>query len=1841
MSRQTMKKTMTRATSKATAPRAAALARCAFACALALSLALPAEGLAYAFADAGGSDAASAATAAGEASVAVAAKDAAPAAESGGSGDAVAPGEGDAAAADDSDAVGEPEDSGEVPAQGGEGEEQDAPELGPDATDDDGPASEAPEGDAEEAEAASPDAASESRASPIYFRVTNDATGAAIGGNYTNLQDAIDACPVRKACTVKLVGGNYIIGPTTEAARTKMYQEITLTSDTGSRIIFRQQSNFYGKAANRHIYVELYSKFVLKGIALEGPRKNAAGELDTSFLNEAGGVSSEGYLELGPGSVISFCSGSGVYENGNEHGSLTINGGIVKKCYSVSGGGGVCCILASFEMNSGNIEDNRVVNFNNFASNQGGGLALYSTDNMGAPFVINGGTIRNNTIEHPSTWKEGGPESQGGGVYVGSGHLIMTGGAITGNSAFDGGGVALCSAGHTSSSSGDDARFTMTGGTITGNTALCDGGGIVCFPFNPVNLNLGGSMKGYYAEPMLDDLSDGDNPYRNLRISGSATVSGNHATLSGAVVPPSNAASYNALFPGSLLNNNEVNYRRLGDEMSVVPNNGTSEPNVVFRCDDPWTNWRDRFNLTASMFSGLTPPTINTHIESLNTAADGSGTSYQVPSTDNKVPLMREPTTTLYAQWSINQATIEFDSQGGVPASQTITVDVDDPINWFPPVEKHGQVLLGWFTQPSGGTEVHTTDTPLTLDPSVQHGDTITVYAHWVDAVCQRITPNPYGGEYLNGTYATFEEGFGAMRGGDRLELIRNAELSSRAQSYLMGGNGTRTVTTAPTVNPVSGACEWLGPAPAAGEAPRAEIRRSSASGSIVVAGSGSSTITADFENVIIDGGSKASVPIAGTVESLLVTTGIASLRLGDGAVVRNVMATCATASGTAVGQPIFIDSTPDPSTGKSFIIDDGALIEDLHITTTSGGLGSGTMSPISVCTSGVKVLMKGGTVRNCSSNMNGGAFGIWNTTNSLEIGGNAVVENNHADFRGGAVYGYVELKDNAVVRNNTAGEAGGGVFGTGSIAGDALIQGNRAPAGGGIYAALVSINSGFKFQGGRITGNTATGIGGVYPSVTPSAASGGGGVYTDFYLPSSEFSGNPVIWGNTGALGDDNMLVGIDASVLPADVVASKLKVVSPGMDPNAKVGVNVALANMLPYQVPSDYLGLGARFGVYSPLALNQFLDAFIDDIDHSLLGADGGAVGTSVANTGHAVWGTAVCQIIRPNATTGVEEFWRGYTSVQNAVAAAQDGDRIELLKDVDLNGPAVGDWASGTVELTTAPVIQPVAGASAWQGLAGAGVTPRATVSCTAASSGMSVQGGGELSTKNIVFKQPTGAPSMLGSLFLLQNASSLTLDDGTEVKDFKLAVGALIASDGSACEVLFEPGSSVHDSREVVHLAGQGDVSVRGGEFYAISGGTCVFNMDAGTKLAISGGSFHDNASRWEGGVVRSAGDVELTGGEFFDNKAADGYRGGAVFVYDSSGGTDVNSFSIGGNVHVHDNSVKGNVSTGAVHAAGIPAIIEGSPVIEDNVKYKADGSLEEGHYDYFLDTASTLAVSGALGTSASIGIRTVVANNPGDQFATYDAGANVNLDKFFDNANPLLVGSDGGSGRAIWKLALVDTSFTKVGASQEPGGAHGLYSGLPGAKFNVYEYVGAAPLTQAALDSGAVGPAGTASADWAPLLDAAGTVGAAGNTSNVPHEFVSDGNGKVDLTKVKPNAWYMLVETEAPAGYQLPQGQWAFQVSDPDGDGTYAIDTSSVLACKGPAGGSLPPAMATSVETSSGTETGVFVVNTPEFGLPHAGVLPQLPLALLAGAALMAAAWALRRKRARIGRHAG
>lgn len=220
--------------------------------------------------------------------------------------------------------------------------------------------------------------------------------------------------------------------------------------------------------------------------------------------------------------------------------------------------------------------------------------------------------------------------------------------------------------------------------------------------------------------------------------------------------------------------------------------------------------------------------------------------------------------------------------------------------------------------------------------------------------------------------------------------------------------------------------------------------------------------------------------------------------------------------------------------------------------------------------------------------------------------------------------------------------------------------------------------------------------------------------------------------------------------------------------------------------------------------------------------------------------------------------------------------------------------------------------------------------------------------------------------------------------------------------------------------------------------------------------------------------------------------------------------------------------------------------------------------------------------------------------------------------------------------RAVWEKVVVhaSVSFVKTGTDQQAGTG----TPLSGAVFGVYRYVGDVGLDAVSVNGGSIDLASPASTQWAPVTGTAGEEGAAGSGEEPLGFASSDGTdgvavGMVTLEGLAPGEWYMLVETSAPAGYQLPAGQWAFKaVESPSGAGSYAIDVHQLLARQG-ADGSLPPAFATSIQTGEGAVAGLFLPNVPVFVLPMTGVpVPWQPLLLGAGALLAAAGLAATRR---------
>ncbi|MCL2191368.1 MAG: hypothetical protein FWB79_05215 [Treponema sp.] len=210
-------------------------------------------------------------------------------------------------------------------------------------------------------------------------------------------------------------------------------------------------------------------------------------------------VEEGGSLVMNTGSVIAYNaridgSGGGVEIMGG--GTFTMNGGrisdnSIRSLVWIAGGGVHVWPGGKFTMNGGEISHNASIGLTGGSGivwASGGGVRVGGTFRMyggaisrntarngggvavdpSGTFVMRGGEVSNNACPDDQLQ----PWSNGGGVFV-SGAFIMHGGAISGNTAISGGGGV-----DVSDYSEPGGVFTMYGGTISGNTARNGTGGV-------------------------------------------------------------------------------------------------------------------------------------------------------------------------------------------------------------------------------------------------------------------------------------------------------------------------------------------------------------------------------------------------------------------------------------------------------------------------------------------------------------------------------------------------------------------------------------------------------------------------------------------------------------------------------------------------------------------------------------------------------------------------------------------------------------------------------------------------------------------------------------------------------------------------------------------------------------------------------------------------------------------------------------------------------------------------------------------------------------------------------------------------------------------------------------------------------------------------------------------------------------------------------------------------------------------------------------------------------------------------------------------------------------------
>ena len=115
-----------------------------------------------------------------------------------------------------------------------------------------------------------------------------------------------------------------------------------------------------------------------------------------------------------------------------------------------------------------------------------------------------------------------------------------------------------------------------------------------------------------------------------------------------------------------------------------------------------------------------------------NTQSDGGGTAYTDGQTVSNLTSEKEGSVTLFAQWSANNYTIQFDgntADGGNTPVQSMIYDQAASLtaNGY---TKTGYTFTGWNTQPDGGGTAYT-DGQNVVNLTAIEGDTVTLYTQW------------------------------------------------------------------------------------------------------------------------------------------------------------------------------------------------------------------------------------------------------------------------------------------------------------------------------------------------------------------------------------------------------------------------------------------------------------------------------------------------------------------------------------------------------------------------------------------------------------------------------------------------------------------------------------------------------------------------------------------------------------------------------------------------------------------------------------------------------------------------------------------------------------------------------------------------------------------------------------------------------------------------------------------------------------------------------------------------------------------------------------------------------
>jgi len=316
-----------------------------------------------------------------------------------------------------------------------------------------------------------------------------------------NLNTCIAEAPTDNSEFTVTIGADFNITAQKDIAAGK---NITLTStNPASPATLTRDPGFAGRIFSINIATPSVATFTIDGVILDG---NNPTTITSNHLIYASGT----------GNTIINLTGNTVLRNNNNasNGGAIVVGGPIQLNISgnvqiinnttIANGGGISCGGAGSALN---VSDNVVISNN--TGGYGGGINLIS----GCSFIMNGGTISDNTAD------------VAGGVRAAE-TFIMSAGEISGNTATRyGGGVSMAD--------GMISLFTMTGGGISGNTAqLGGGGGVMVAADNTFNMS-DGIINGNTSGDAGGGVKVNNNGIFNM--SGSAEISNNSGQSGGGI----------------------------------------------------------------------------------------------------------------------------------------------------------------------------------------------------------------------------------------------------------------------------------------------------------------------------------------------------------------------------------------------------------------------------------------------------------------------------------------------------------------------------------------------------------------------------------------------------------------------------------------------------------------------------------------------------------------------------------------------------------------------------------------------------------------------------------------------------------------------------------------------------------------------------------------------------------------------------------------------------------------------------------------------------------------------------------------------------------------------------------------------------------------------------------------------------------------------------------------------------------------------------------------------------------------------------------------------------------